>query len=101
MPGVYGDGVYDLAGFAVGAVSGDAVRLPRPDDTFKVGDVLIGLPSRGLHSNGFSLVRDLVKSRCLSWNQVCPFDPGNSLGKALLTPTKIYVKEVSALNHRL
>ncbi|CAG0917256.1 unnamed protein product [Notodromas monacha] len=94
MPGLYRPGVYDLAGFALGAVSSDETRLPRSEDQFKVGDVLIGLPSRGLHSNGFSLVRDLVKARGLSWNEVCPFDPGNSLGKALLTPTKIYVKEV-------
>lgn len=91
MPGMYKDGDYDLAGFAVGAVE-RAGLLPRPD--VAVGDVIIGLTSSGVHSNGYSLVRRVVERSGLNWAADAPFAPGQSLGTALLEPTKLYVKSV-------
>ena len=93
MPGLYGKGDYDLAGFAVGAVERDRI-LPRAD--IKEGDVVLGLASAGVHSNGFSLVRKIAEGSGLKWSAPAPFDRGKTLGAALLTPTRIYVRSCLA-----
>ncbi|HEV2571652.1 MAG TPA: phosphoribosylformylglycinamidine cyclo-ligase [Beijerinckiaceae bacterium] len=89
MPGLYAKGDYDLAGFSVGAAERGAL-LPKAGVT--AGDVLFGLPSSGVHSNGFSLVRRIVEHAGLKWTDDAPFKPGTALAQALLTPTRIYVK---------
>ncbi|CAA2142586.1 phosphoribosylformylglycinamidine cyclo-ligase [Hyphomicrobium sp. ghe19] len=93
MPGLYKSGDYDLAGFSVGAVERDEI-LPRAD--IAVGDILIGLKSSGVHSNGYSLVRKLVEHAGLDWNAPAPFAANQTVAEALLTPTRIYVKPLLA-----
>lgn len=94
MPGMYRDNHYDLAGFAVGAVERKKL-LPQ---NISAGDKIIALASNGIHSNGFSLVRSIVKSQNLSWEDIAPFDPNQFLGEALLAPTKLYVNAVLKLH---
>jgi phosphoribosylformylglycinamidine cyclo-ligase len=88
MPGLYGEGDYDLAGFCVGAAEREAL-LPRAD--IVPGDIVLGLDSSGLHSNGYSLVRRIVQRSGLGYAQASPF-ARTSLAAALLEPTRIYVK---------
>lgn len=94
MPGMYDEDEYDIAGFTVGAV-----EKSRLIDCSKVsiGDILIGLPSSGVHSNGFSLVRKIISDNSLSFSDVLPELGQMSIGDVLLTPTRIYVKPVLAL----
>ena len=95
MPGMYGAGDYDLAGFCVGAVNRDGV-LPKLEAQ-RPGDLMIALPSSGPHSNGYSLIRKVVERSGLAWTAPAPFAPGQTLGEALMTPTRIYVKSVLPL----
>ncbi|MBT3701377.1 MAG: phosphoribosylformylglycinamidine cyclo-ligase [Alphaproteobacteria bacterium] len=89
MPGLYQPGEYDLAGFSVGAVErGQALT----GENVQAGDVILGLASSGLHSNGFSLVRQVVDISGIGYDAPAPWDDSTSLGEALLTPTRIYVK---------
>lgn len=89
MPGMYKNEDYDLAGFAVGAVERDRVI---DGSRVAVGNVVLGLASSGVHSNGFSLVRKIVEREGLSWDAPAPFQSDASLARALLEPTRIYVR---------
>ncbi|CAE6460945.1 unnamed protein product [Rhizoctonia solani] len=91
MPGMYHEGDYDLAGFAVGVVDRHLL-LPKPN--IAPGDILLGLPSSGIHSNGFSLVRKIISRAGLNYSSPCPWDSSKTLGSSLLTPTKIYIKQL-------
>lgn len=91
MPGMYGAGDFDLAGFAVGAME-RGTELPAG---VAEGDVLLGLASNGVHSNGYSLVRKVVERAGLGWDDASPFGKG-SVGEALLAPTRLYVKQALA-----
>jgi len=88
MPGMYPPGDFDLAGFAVGAMERGAAL---PEGVVE-GDVLLGLGSNGVHSNGYSLVRKLVEMSGLGWDADCPWAEG-TLGAALLAPTRLYVTQ--------
>jgi phosphoribosylformylglycinamidine cyclo-ligase len=92
MPGMYGAGDYDLAGFCLGAVERGSA-LPALE-TQKPGDVLIGVASSGAHSNGYSLIRRIVEVSGLGWEAAAPFADRQSLAQALMTPTSIYIKSV-------
>lgn len=92
MPGMYPHGEYDIAGFSVGAVEKENII---DSSSVSVGNILIGLPSSGVHSNGFSLVRKIIKDNNLNLNNIYPeVDAEKTLGEVLLTPTRIYVKPV-------
>ncbi len=94
MPGMYAAGHYDLAGFAVGAAERGAL-LPGP---VAPGDTLLGLPSNGVHSNGFSLVRRICGMARLDWDAPAPWSPGETAAEALMLPTRLYVRQVLALH---
>ena len=91
MPGMYAKGDYDLAGFAVGAAERGTLL---PAKNLSENDVILGLKSSGVHSNGFSLVRHIVNSSGLDWHAPAPFQQQQSLAEALLTPTRIYVRSI-------
>jgi phosphoribosylformylglycinamidine cyclo-ligase len=94
MPGMYAESDYDLAGFAVGAAERNAL-LPQG---VAVGDAVLGLASSGVHSNGYSLVRRIVAGAGVAWGDPAPFSSRETLGEALMTPTRIYVQPVLALH---
>ena len=90
MPGMYSDGEYDIAGFAVGVVEKSKLI---DDSKVKVGDVLVGIASTGVHSNGFSLVRKIIKDNNIDLHSYSD-ELGGVVGDVLLTPTRIYCKQV-------
>ena len=93
MPGFYQQGEYDLAGFCVGVVEKSKIL---DGNNIQLGDVAIALPSSGIHSNGFSLVRKIIETAGLSWQDKPLELEGKTLGEVCLTPTQIYVKPVLA-----
>jgi phosphoribosylformylglycinamidine cyclo-ligase len=94
MPGMYAKGDYDLAGFAVGAAERGNL-LPAG---VAAGDAIVALPSSGVHSNGFSLVRKIIAGTNLAWQAPAPFAAGKSIAAVLMEPTRIYVQPMLALH---
>ena len=94
MPGMYAEGDYDLAGFCVGAVERDQVMT---GEQIAAGDIILGLASSGVHSNGFSLVRRVIADKGWRLTGPAPSDPSRSLGDVLLEPTRIYVRPLLPL----
>lgn len=92
MPGMYPDGEYDLAGFAVGAVEKDQIIT---GETIQAGDVILGLASSGAHSNGYSLIRKIIDT--VPCDLDAEFDNGKTLREALIAPTRLYVRSVLSL----
>ena len=93
MPGMYAPGEYDLAGFCIGAVERDEVLT---GEAVRAGDVILGLASDGVHSNGFSLVRRVIEHAGAAYGDAAPFANGRTFGEVLMTPTRIYVKSCLA-----
>jgi phosphoribosylformylglycinamidine cyclo-ligase len=93
MPGMYPPGCYDLAGFAVGAVERGRML---PAGNIEAGDIILGLASSGIHSNGFSLVRHIMDTKQLDYASKAPFARGFTLGEAFLIPTRLYIKSCLA-----
>ena len=93
MPGMYSAGDYDLAGFCLGAVERGSILT---GDKVTSGDIVIGLASDGLHSNGYSLARKTVESAGLTFQSIAPFNRSTTLGKAMMVPTRMYVKSCLA-----
>ena len=94
MPGLFGStdgGIYDAVGASIGAIPAGQAVLPRTD-AMRAGDILLGLASNGVHSNGFSLVRKILERSKLSVHDPAPWDAAQSVGASLLTPTRIYVR---------
>ena len=91
LPDIYSNNKYDLAGFALGAVEKNNIL---PKNNIKDGDYIIGLKSSGIHSNGFSLVRKILKDNNINMNEKISDFPEKSIGLNLLTPTKIYVRPI-------
>lgn len=99
MPGMYTVGEYDAAGKATGAVKQGKKLLPLKED-MREGDVLVGLASNGVHSNGFSLVRKILERQKIRYQDKAPWDGSTTVGESLLTPTRIYVKSCLELTNR-
>lgn len=95
MPGIYQQGEYDAGGCAIGAIKKGATILPDLAGMAE-GDVLLGLASSGVHSNGFSLVRKIIEKKELSFHDTAPWSIKETIGESLLTPTRIYVKPLLA-----
>jgi len=93
MPGMYSDGDYDLAGFCVGAVERDDILTGKD---VSEGDVVLGLASDGIHSNGYSLLRKIVERSALDYDDSAPFDPDRTLGQVFLEPTRVYIESCLA-----